>query len=196
MTLLQDFNACIRNKWITSPLGVQYCVINDTLYFQCSDDGTSDWLFNLDFPATLYKDSLTPFYIHRGFKEMWHSVRDDVAKLEFRHIRGYSQGAVFACLAHEDYLYRNKVSLDTVTFGCPRFLWIPPKKVVNRFYGITQIKTYNDIVPRLPPAILGYKQVGRAVNLNARFKHPEGMPILSWASGHMPTQYRLNLELL
>lgn len=192
MTLKQDFDLCIRNKWVISPKGVEYCVVNDTLYFQCSNE-KSDWPYNFNFPVQLYKDTLTPFFVHRGFKELWHDVRDDVAKLEFSHIRGYSQGGALACFAHEDTLFRKKRVCDTVTFGCPKFAFLPPKKVQNRFVSITHLHNYNDIVHMIP---IGYTAMGRDIAFTMKHKKPDGMPWYVWYSGHTPTQYRLNLENL
>lgn len=189
-TLTHDFNHCIRNNWITSKMGVQYAVIEDTLYFQCSRS-VKDWLFNLTFPASAYKQAEIQFYMHSGFKAMWHDVRDDIAKLEFTHIRGYSQGAVFACMAHEDRLYGREDICDTIVFGCPKFLYKPSIALQNRFDCITRLQNKDDIVTKVPP--FGYKHIGQPFNLPEKKDKPKDISWVEYLSGHSPYQYRKNL---
>ena len=192
-SLLNDFNYCIRNNWITSNTGVQYAIIGDTLYFQCSRS-TKDWLYNLTFPASVYKNADIPFRMHLGFKVMWHDIRDTIATLEFTRIRGYSQGAVFACMAHEDRLYNKGTSCDTVVFGCPKFLYRPSLELSARFDTIVRMQNKDDVVTKVPP--FGYGHIGLEINLPKKSNKPADIGWLEYLSGHSPYQYRKNLEAL
>jgi hypothetical protein len=190
MSILEDFNKCINNDWITSPLGVQYAVKDNTLYFQCSRDA-QDWKYNLMFPVSAYKNGQGSFLMHMGFKTLWHDVRDAVATLSFKNIRGYSQGAVFACMAHEDRLFNHGFVCDTVVFGSPKFLFMPSEELKERFSGVLRIENADDVVTKVPPF---YTHIGESLTLPGKGKRPKDMKLINYLSGHDPYQYRNNLE--
>lgn len=89
---LDEFLEVNRDGWVTVGNHVQYKLVGKTLYFQCSS-GEEDWKSNFDFWARPYKNMKEVFYVHKGFRDMWKSVRDEIAKLDFDTIIGYSQGA-------------------------------------------------------------------------------------------------------
>ena len=186
----QEFNKCISGEWNTSPLGLDWQVIDRYVYFQCTKD-KRDWAFNLLFPATLYKNSTTPYMVHTGFKLMWHSVRDEILSLDIIGARGYSQGGVFAQMTHEDFLVNRNITLNTVTFGSPPFLWLPPKKIQNRFCSVNNIRNKEDIVPKIYTAF-GYRRVGNDTILTSTNKKETGW--LEYLSGHSPKLYRRRLH--
>lgn len=190
MSLLTDFNKCIRNDWITSPKGVQYAFDGETLYFQCSRD-TKDWLYNLAIPVSAYKNGSSVFLMHMGFNTLWHDVRDDIAKLPYIRIRGYSQGGVFASMAHEDKLYKTGFSCDTVVFGCPKFLFLPSDTIQDRFSDVVRMQNKDDLIAKSPPL---YSHIGEPLILPKKGERPEGMKLVDYLSGHSPYQYRTNLE--
>lgn len=192
MTILDDFNLCIENDWITSPLGVQYAVKDNILYFQCSRDA-QDWRYNLMFPVAAYKNNKDTFLMHKGFKILWHDVRDDISRLSFKNIRGYSQGAVFACMAHEDRLYNHGFICNTVVFGCPKFLFAPSDETKEKFSGILRIENADDIVAKVPPF---YTHIGDSKQLEKKHDKPKDISWVEYISGHSPYQYRHNLEAL
>lgn len=190
MSQLSDFNACIHNKWVTSPLGVQYAIDNDTLYFQCSKCIT-DWKYNFMIPVVAYKHNKDTFLMHLGFKLLWHDVRDVIADCSFSHIRGYSQGAVFACLAHEDRLYKHSITCDTVVYGSPKFLFMPSDYTKEMFSGITRIANKDDLITKIPPF---YSHIGTSIILPKKGKWLKDTGLIEYLSGHSPHQYRHNLE--
>ena len=192
MTILDDFNLCVHNDWTTSPLGVQYTVKGNTLYFQCSRD-IKDWMYNLAITVSAYKQGERLFLMHMGFKMLWHDVRDEIAKLSFKNIRGYSQGAVMACMAHEDRLLHHGFICDTTVFGCPKFLFMPSEDLKDMFIGVLRIENEDDLVTKVPPF---YSHIGECIKLPKKHNKPEGISVLEYLSGHSPYQYRHNLEAL
>ena len=187
-----EFNKCTSGDWNTSPLGLDWQVIDKVVYFQCSK-GKRDWAFNLLFPASIYKNSITPYMVHTGFKLMWHSVRDEILSLDLNGARGYSQGGVFAQMTHEDFLVSRGVTLDTVTFGSPPFLWMPEKKIQNRYCSVINIRNKEDIVPKVL-SLFGYKRVGQDVILTGDNKKDSSMGWMEYLSGHSPKLYRRRLH--
>jgi Lipase (class 3) len=183
---------CINNKgWIT--VGhVQYKLVKRVLYFQCSN-GIEDWKSNFDFPVTPYKYMETEFQMHHGFAVMWKSVRDIIATLGFDVIIGYSQGAVFACLAYEDTLFNKHIKCPCIVFGCPRFLWIPPKTIRNRFKDVIRVCNSGDIVTHTPPFIFGYWHIGIKMKLKNIAKKPSLEKWWHWITGHTQSRYLQNL---
>lgn len=160
----------LRGPWSTAGDNTQYRVevIDDTVYllFQGSSQD-QDWKYNFDFPATAYKDQPVPWKAHRGFVNAWQVAQDqimmDVAKVKGRRkliIAGYSHGGALAILAHEDLFYHN-ADPETYTFGAPRVLWLPKKKIRERFENLTNIVNRGDIVTHVPPYLIGYRHVGK-----------------------------------
>lgn len=189
MSLLEDFNKCIRNDWITIGNDVQYAVEDSTLYLQCTRS-KSDWQHNLDFPMQLYKDS---FYVHRGFARLYLSAREELLSLPITRIRAYSQGSAIGLLLHEDVFHNQKKVLDTVLFACPRVLFMPSKKIQNRFHSVKRYRNKEDIVHYLPPF---YTHVGQEVVLSTYCSKPSNISFLEWYSGHSPSLYRPRLQEL
>lgn len=195
--LLEFFKEFIVWKnWKTIGSDVQYKLIDKTLYFQQSNSN-SDWKYNFSFPAIPYKNMEELFFVHRGFKKLWKEIRDEINKLDFDTIVGYSHGGALATLAHEDYLFRKGVQPKTYVFGCPRILWFPFKGIRERFSNITYIKNPLDIVTKIPPAIFGYRRVyGELISLKGNSKKPLDTKLLLWITGHTPEDYIQRLENL
>lgn len=184
--LLNDFNRCISGKWMTSPKGVQYYLESDgALYFQASVSFW-DWLFNLYFLPTFSTCGGNLIITHRGFDIMWDSVKNDIEKLSFTRVRGFSQGAVFAIRAYGE----SKQPCDCIVFGCPKFILFPSKAVRKLLSTVTRFQNYNDIVTKMAP---WYTHIGKAITFHAVHTRPKGVGILEWISGHSPKQYRKNL---
>lgn len=192
MTYKDYYNYCISYDGWTTINHVQVKVINRVLYFQCSN-GVEDWKANFDFPAAPYKWMETEFLVHRGFIKMWQDVRDYVATLEFDVIVGYSQGAVFACLAYEDTLFNKHIKCPCIVFGCPRFLWMPPKTIRNRFRDIIRVQNPCDVVTHLPPFLFGYTHIGIPLKLKNIARKPSLEKWYLWISHHTQSRYTQNL---
>jgi hypothetical protein len=189
MSLLEQFNKVTGQGWTTAGKDVQYKVIDDTLYFQCSN-GKSDWDFNFMAWGDVYKDSQVKFIGHKGFNELWESIRHDIEKLSFHKIVGYSQGAALAIRAHENFYHRMGFEPDvTITFGCPPSILNPSKKLKSRFSHVVNYHNPRDLVYFIP-MVLGYKHVGQCVKLTGKASKPSGYKLLTWLSGHSPAEYR------
>lgn len=195
MSLLEKFNECNSDGWTTAGLDVQYKVVGDTLFFQPSH-GSSDWRYNFKAARSVYDNSDIPFVGHRGFNELWYSVRRDIEKLSFRKICGYSQGGALAVLAHENYYHRFGSEPDvTWTFGCPPSIFEPTLELEMRFSNVINWHNPRDIV-YYAPMILGYKHVGQCRTLHGNVKRPDDCGLIEWISGHSPDEYRQRLEAM
>ena len=195
MNTLELFNECLSRKgYITAGIDVQYKFVKRVLFFQCSAS-ESDWKYNFKASGDVYSNSDIEFIGHKGFNELWQSIRHLIETLDFDMIVGYSQGAVIALRAHENYFHRKGFEPITWLFGEPPSIKKPSAKLLKRFAKVVSIYNYNDIVFHAPK-LLGYKHVGRQIKLNSRsIKRPSSYPFLHWISGHTPVQYRQALEL-
>ncbi len=189
MLLYEYFDNCNQGPWITIGKDVQYKLENKVLYLQCSVS-KSDWKYNLQFGIVPYKDMEIEFKVHRGFLALWKSIRDEIRKLDFDTIVGYSQGAAIAGFVHEDFIFRKGYEPTSYVFGCPRFLWLPPKKIRGRFTKFLRHKNPRDIVTMVPPVLWGYWNAGPQVTLGGKIKRPKGYNIFLWLSGHSPFEYQ------
>ena len=192
MSLLTDFNMCHNGTdWTSTELEAQFKIVGDTLYFQSSHEA-SDWYYNFRFLPQGY-DGIV---LCQGFREMWKSLEPLILRAQFSRIRGYSEGAVFACLAHRLVKKNFGFAPDTIAFACPQFLWMPSLWDLADFRGITLYANANDIVTKAPPGWMGYEPPVHPVVFKNKYARPEGVGILEWYSGHSPAQYRLNLRSL
>ena len=192
MSLFYQFETVNSDGWKTSGKNVQYKVVGDTLYFQCSH-GKSDWLYNFKASESVYKDSDIEFIGHKGFNELWESVRHEIECLKFCKIVGYSQGAALAIRAHENYFHRKGFEPDvTILFGTPPSIKHPSKKLSERFSHVVNYHNPRDIVYWLP-MLIGYKHVGTSITLTNKAKRPKGFKLISWLTGHSPEEYRQRL---
>lgn len=184
MTALETFNATIHGPWTTSGDDVQWRLDEDGLFFQCSRS-RSDWLHNFDFAVTPYKNMPSKWYAHAGFVRLWKSAADEIMKAIDgripRIVAGYSQGGALATLAHEAILWESGIQPETITFGSPRVVWAS-RKVLPRFSGVFNYRNRGDIIPHLPPVIMGYRHVGENENIG-----PWAIPS---HLGHYPDKYR------
>jgi len=187
--LKELFTNCLEGPWKIAGIDTQYKIFNKVLYFQCSNS-LMDWKRNFDFPAIPYKDQPIKWCAHKGFVWAWKLARQeilsDIENNPINMIVGYSHGAALAVLAHEDLWFNNK-SIITYTFGGPRVVWMPNKKILSRWNGLTRIKLNGDIVTNLPPWLLGYKHVGIEMKLGNKHFIPK-------AKYHEPEQYLNALE--
>jgi hypothetical protein len=191
--LSHEFREVTRGPWRTYGRDVQFKVVDRVLYFECSD-GKSDWRYNLAFGERVYDKSDVKFKAHRGFKALWLSIKDEIEKLDFYMIVGYSQGAAIAAFAHENYFHRFGREPVTYAFGCPRTIFAPSKELRKRFTQFYRVSNPRDIVTHVPPALFGFRHVGTEIKLKGRARRPKGCNIFRWLSGHAPEMYNLRLE--
>ena len=159
-----------KGSWITSGNDVQYKMdkINDVLYisFQWTESKT-DWKQNFKFWVKPYRDMPDLWFAHKGFIENYKSVREEIWNKinELNPIQvcilGYSHGAALATLCYEDIKYNSPlITLYGFVFGSPRVVWLPSRKIKERFSNLYNMQVRGDIVTKLPFNILGYFHVG------------------------------------
>ena len=185
MTLTALFSRCVSRSYIRTPDCTDYAFDlagkRLTIYFQDSD-GMVDWLRNLDFPAAAYKrEGETIWYAHRGFLRVWNTLIPRIdplladTRVESVTAVGYSHGAALAVFCHEYAWYLRPDLRETLTgygFGCPRVVWGPlSDEAAARWQGFTVIRNREDAVTYLPPAILGYRHVGKILEIGEKGKY-------------------------
>ena len=185
MTRTALFSRCVNRAYIRTPQSADYAYdlagAHLTVYFQDSD-GLTDWLRNLDFPAAAYRrEGETVWYAHRGFLRVWDTLLPRLepviadTRVKRVTVAGYSHGAALAVFCHE-HVWRSRPdlrgSLAGYGFGCPRVVWgALPKGISDAWQGFTVVRNLNDIVTRLPPAALGYRHVGRLLEIGEKGKY-------------------------
>jgi len=194
MNLLGYFNEVESPGWTTAGEDVQFKVVNRVLYLQCSH-GLSDWLHNLDAVRAVYADSEVSFIAHRGFTKLWLSIKDEIEKLDFDTIVGYSEGSAIAVYVHENFYHRKGYEPRTYAFGCPAVIWKPNRALRSRFSNFTIIINPRDIVYYCA-LLLGYRHVGITKKLpRVRLsKKKTWRERLADLTGHTPERYRLALK--
>ena len=134
----------------------------------------NDWFTNLDcsFTPTGWGD------IHHGFYQdalmAYHSIRDDIAIATARGkeviFTGHSQGAAVATLMFA--MHANSISM-CIPIESPRCFSKAAAETFGTMYGhkVFQVINNNDVVPRLPPRVLGYRHIP---NANLRYINRKG----------------------
>lgn len=204
MELKNKFNAAITANWITeSTTDTQYAIeeTDDTLIIKFQGSVSKlDWFYNFFFlPFFLvkpYHNMPKLYFVHRGFLKKYKAVRLEIQKAVYANLEkninilGYSQGAALALLAHEDIAFTFGVRSETTVFGCPRvFSLFGYKMLANRLRGITRIENSNDIVTRLPFAIMLFRHYGVKIHIGQKrnlFRFS--------IKDHLPRSYRMSME--
>lgn len=208
------FKRCLNAEYKHCGEGGDYAVEVDgnTLYllFECSD-GLEDWRNNFDFFTAVCKDIASPklpykemklrWRVHGGFLRVWKSIQDEVEadvaqaiadnpEVAYITVIGYSHGGALATLATEDmaYLYGDNYEVKGYGFGAPKVLWgIVPKEVQDRLAGYTTIRNIPDLVTRVPPKWLWYKDAGTVLEIGEKGKY-------SCIKAHYSSAYITELE--
>ncbi len=159
----------------------------DTQYKMAMDSGVlyiafqgsiskKDWLQNFRAWVRPYKHQPFSWFAHSGFVRKWKSIEEDILgkvredKPRDIHLLGHSQGGAIAILAHEDICFNfleYRFLLKTTTYGSPRVIsawnW---DKLEPRFSRVIRVAANWDIVPHLPPAVLGFRHMGNEERFN------------------------------
>lgn len=149
-----------------------------------SDAGAVDRQYNLRVHQRRpsWHPEYSPVKVHRGLLSRYERLRDTVYQLvtdsraEKIVFTGHSAGGVLSLLAFMDIGHTfPDISIELVTFGAPRALNPAGARWVQRFVqerpGPTRKSRFvhgNDLVPALPPTILGYRHVTEAIHFGPR----------------------------
>jgi hypothetical protein len=169
--ILDVFKSTIAGPWETAGADVQFRIDGCSIYFQGSVSG-EDWKTNFNFPVKPYRDMPAPWLAHGGFVKAWKSARETIMPRikDFRsvYIFGYSLGGAMAQLCHEDIAFNYPgMTTYSYTFGSPRVFYLPPRAIRERLYGHIRFHNVGDIVPHMPPAIMGYRHAGADVSVGS-----------------------------
>jgi hypothetical protein len=201
MTINQALSKAVHSgdKQTTAGVETQYAVTVKEGYVWLSIQGSiqkEDWQSNFDFLAVPYRHQPVLWLAHRGFVKRWKQAREqivaevtsaiDSSKLPL-NITGYSHGAAIATMAHEDFVFMG-YDPHTVVFGSPRVLWLPSKKIRERFTNLTRVANRGDLVTMVPFWLLGFRHVGKLVKL--------GKFHLPWYTPHLIPEYSKNIGAL
>lgn len=153
--------------------------------------GSPDQLLNLRAVPRRpkYLDPDTSFRAHSGYLQRYESVRQELLTRVFAHrgntiiLIGASAGGALATLAFDE-VRRLAPDIDVrlITYSSPRVLTSSTQRdLQDQEYRAVRVVYAQDIVPALPPAILGYRHFGahvqlgeprRLVSLSVRDHHP------------------------
>ena len=189
--LITLFEMCLAAEYTHVENSGSFCLIRnaDILYvlFEKSN-GVEDWENNLDFFAVVhtalvnndrmvamaYANSEERWYCHGGFMRVWKSIlpyiEGALLDLSVRRIIsvGYSHGAAISLLCHE-YLWYNRPDLRGSVFGfgfgCPRVIYGYVPRENERWADFYVIRNIDDLITHLPPRVLGYRHVGRLIEI-------------------------------
>ena len=125
-----------------------------------------DWLYNFMFWRVPYRGMKKKFRVHAGFLRKYKSIQAELQEIVKENplpieLRGYSQGAALATLAHEDILYVTGRQPRTIIFASPRVI---SRKMCERFTNLLNVQHRGDIVTWLPffcPHVGAVRKVGR-----------------------------------
>ncbi len=137
---------------------------------------------NICLAAVPYKNPSCVWRVHRGFLRVWKDMRDKIElavakvlkenpRIDSIDIVGYSHGGAIALLAFEDmkYIYGDRYKIRGFGFASPRVIWgRVPKGVRERIEDFVTVRNGNDIVTRVPPKLLGYRDSGEVVDIGRK----------------------------
>ncbi|KAJ5716654.1 Lipase class 3 [Penicillium malachiteum] len=134
------------------------------LAFRGSED-ISNWIANLDFTFNDDSGLCDGCEVHSGWWSSWQTVADDITS-ELASavssypdyqlvITGHSLGAALAAISATD-LRNSGYTLDLYTYGQPRVGNLALADYMTEQGSLWRTTHTDDIVPRVPPEILGY----------------------------------------
>ena len=147
-----------------------------------------------------YDNTSSKIRVHTGFinaykapgvRDALHAFMDDgVCRVT---VTGHSLGAALAVLCAVDLQYNfPEKDYEVFLFGCPRVGNRAFQKSYNkRVFKTMRVENGNDIVTKVPPAILGYRHVGIRIHTG-----PPRIPLFVWPEDHRQQRYYQNLFLL
>ncbi len=165
-----------------------------TIVFKGTDT-KSEWLSNLMFckKQIPYGNVNPKIRVHSGFIDTYKNknVREKIHSLIPQKpckifITGHSRGAALAILCAVDLQYNfPDKDIEVYLFGSPRVGNSAFCKSYNkRVFKTLRIENGNDIITKIPPALLGFRHVGTRVGVGTT-----RLPLLFSAKAHFPHRY-------
>ena len=187
MKISELFERCLKIPYTRTPNHGDFAteVLDGTLYIYFEhSNGKTDWVNNLDFLTKAYtNEQEKTFFAHRGFLRVFKSITPSLApvlenakanKYDKIVVVGYSHGGALAVLCHE-YLWFNlenmRDKIYTYAVAPPRVIWGKVAHLENRWQYLTTVINKGDLVPTLPPKILGYTHVGKTLEIGKKGRY-------------------------
>lgn len=143
-------------------------------------DSAKDWDVNSRFWKTVvpYDNFKSDIRVHSGFigtyksKKVRGKIQNEILKNNIKKVTltGHSYGAALAILCAVDLEYNfPKNDYEVIVFGCPRVGNAAFKKSYNlRLFKTLRVETYDDLVTKIPFAIMGYRHVGACLKIGRK----------------------------
>lgn len=200
MQAIKIFREFLSGGWTEGLLDTQWKVNDGVLYFQ-QTSSVLDWVLNfLAAPMKSrmpYKGMPIIYKVHVGFFVAYKINSEEIQKLDFERVAGYSRGGPLAMYAHEDREFRTGKKLENgFAFGCPRGVCKTVPEIRMRWSNFTRYTNPGDIVAGLPFECMGYEHVGREIVLGGNISRPKDVGRLAWATHHTAEEYLQRLEQL
>ena len=197
--LKQLFISCLEADYLDTEADGSFAAVRDGdllyLFFEKSN-GIEDWINNLSYHAVSRGRIDDGWFCHEGFLEVFESILPHIEGLiKSATVRkiiavGYSHGAALALLCHE-YIWYNRPDIraacESFGFGCPRVIWGTVPREGERWRNFYIVRNTGDIVTHLPPRALGYRHVGRLIEIGGVGKY-------SGIDAHRAENYIFELE--
>lgn len=166
------------------------------LFFEKSN-GSEDWINNLSYHSVSRGRAGDEWYCHEGFLRVFEGILPQFVDLIKNPTTkkivtvGYSHGAALALLCHE-YVWKERGDIieqcESYGFGCPRVIWGTVPLEGERWRSFYIIRNIDDSVTHLPPKIMGYRHVGRLLEIGRAGKY-------SGFDAHRAENYIRELEI-
>ncbi|KAL5360744.1 Alpha/Beta hydrolase protein [Aspergillus floccosus] len=127
----------------------------------------ANWIANLDFGFDDADELCADCKVHGGFWKAWHTVssalKAEIQKARAAHpdyklvFTGHSLGAAIATLGAAELRATDNWAIDVYSYGAPRVGNLELAEHITSVGTIFRATHTNDIVPRLPPELVGYR---------------------------------------
>ena len=198
--LRQLFLTCLEADYKHTDGNGSYATLRDGellyLFFEKSNGG-ADWINNLSYRAANRGRLGERWFCHEGFLRVFNDILPEIEyEIADRTVRkivtvGYSHGAALALLCQEHIWYtRPDVSDDCYAygFGCPRVIFGTVPREGERWRNFYIVRNIDDLVTHLPPKALGYRHVGRLLEIGRAGKYTA-------IDAHREENYLLELQI-
>lgn len=197
--LYQLFTSCLEADYLHTDMGGSYAYLRDGdllyIFFEKSNGG-ADWMNNLSYHAVSRGRADDPWFCHEGFLRVFDNIlpfiEGAVMSPSTRRIItvGYSHGAALALLCHELIWYSRPDIIDvseSYGFGCPRVVFGTVPREGERWRSFYVVRNIDDIITHLPPRAVGYRHVGRLIEIGKSGKY-------SGIGAHVAENYQRELQ--